>query len=47
MPPAINSFKPYLPAKDFELSQRFYTALGFTMTPGWGGAADNERKNGR
>jgi hypothetical protein len=29
-----------VPAKDFELSKRFYTALGFTMSPGWGGTAD-------
>ncbi len=40
--PAINSLTPYVPAKDFELSKRFYTALGFTMTPGWGGTADFE-----
>ena len=40
--PAIKSLTPYVPAKDFELSKRFYTALGFTMTPGWGGTADFE-----
>ena len=27
-------------ARDFELSKRFYTALGFQMSPGWGGTAD-------
>lgn len=40
--PAIKSLTPYVPAKDFELSKRFYTALGFTMTQGWGGTADFE-----
>lgn len=40
MSPSINSFKPYVPAKDFDLSKRFYTALGFTMSEGWGGTAD-------
>ena len=40
MPLSINSLKPYVPAKDFELSKRFYTALGFTMSDGWGGTAD-------
>lgn len=42
MAPAIKSLTPYVPAKDFELSKRFYTALGFNMTPGWGGTADLE-----
>ena len=37
---SIKSLKPYVPAKDFELSKRFYTALGFTMSQGWGGTAD-------
>ena len=39
---AIRGLKVYMPAKDFELSKRFYTALGFTMTEGWGGTADFE-----
>ncbi len=39
---SIKDFKVYMPAKDFELSKRFYTALGFTMSPGWGGTADFE-----
>jgi len=30
----INSFKVYVPAKDFELSKRFYQALGFRMSEG-------------
>ena len=42
MTPSINDFKVYMPAKDFELSKRFYTALGFRMSPGWGGTADFE-----
>ncbi|UYN90686.1 MAG: hypothetical protein KIT08_05480 [Anaerolineales bacterium] len=40
--PAIKSLKSYVPARDFELSQRFYTALGFNKTPGWGGTVDFE-----
>lgn len=36
----INSLKPYVPARDFELSKRFYTALGFTPSEGWGGTVD-------
>src|SRR3954465_5150182 len=39
---SINHFKVYMPAKDFELSKRFYSALGFTMSEGWGGTADFE-----
>jgi hypothetical protein len=27
--PGIRSFRPFLPAKDFELSQRFYKTIGF------------------
>ena len=40
MPLSITSLKPYVPSKDFELSKRFYTALGFTLSEGWGGTAD-------
>lgn len=36
----IKSLKPYVPAKDFELSKQFYTALGFSMSQGWGDTAD-------
>jgi hypothetical protein len=39
---SIKHFKVYMPAKNFELSKRFYTALGFKMSPGWGGTADFE-----
>lgn len=39
---SLNGLKVYVPAKDFELSKRFYTALGFTLTPGFGGTADFE-----
>jgi hypothetical protein len=42
MKPTIRDLKPYVPAKDFELSKRFYNALGFTMSEGWGGTADFE-----
>lgn len=41
-PLSIKDFKVYVPAKDFELSKRFYTALGFAMSEGWGGTADFE-----
>ena len=36
----IKSMNVYVPAKDFELSKRFYTALGFTLTDAWGGNVD-------
>ena len=36
----IKSMNVYVPAKDFELSKRFYTALGFELTEGWGGSFD-------
>ncbi|TAM57649.1 MAG: glyoxalase [Rhodanobacter sp.] len=39
---SINNLKPYVPAKNFELSKRFYQALGFAMSDGWGGTADFE-----
>lgn len=42
MAPRIKDFKVYMPAMDFELSKRFYAALGFTMSEGWGGTADFE-----
>ena len=40
MPLSINSLMPYVPAKDFELSQRFYISLGFTMSECWVDTAD-------
>lgn len=40
MPLSITNLKPYVPARDFELSKRFYVALGFTMSEGWDGTAD-------
>jgi predicted lactoylglutathione lyase len=43
----IKDFKVYMPAKDFEQSKRFYTALGFNMSPGWGGTADFELNGNR
>ncbi len=42
MSPSIKDFKVYMPAKNFEESKRFYMALGFTMSAGWGGSADFE-----
>ncbi|MCC6153403.1 MAG: hypothetical protein IT367_06570 [Candidatus Hydrogenedentes bacterium] len=42
MAPSIKDFKVYMPAKDFELSKRFYTPLGFWMSPGFGDTADFE-----
>lgn len=36
----INESVVYVPAKDFELSKRFYTALGFELTEGFGGTMD-------
>ncbi len=42
MSPSIKDFKVYMPAKDFEHSKRFYAALGFAMSEGWGGTADFE-----
>lgn len=42
MTPRIKGLKVYVPARDFEESKRFYTALGFSMSEGWGGTADFE-----
>jgi hypothetical protein len=42
MPPTIENLRVYVPAKNFELSKRFYSALGFRMTDGWGGTVDCE-----
>jgi Glyoxalase/Bleomycin resistance protein/Dioxygenase superfamily len=39
---SIKDFKVYMPAKDFAASKRFYMALGFAMSEGWGGTADFE-----
>lgn len=38
--PTIKELVVYTPAKDFELSKRFYAALGFELTEGWGGTMD-------
>jgi hypothetical protein len=38
--PTVKELVVYVPAKDFELSQRFYAALGFELTEGWGGTID-------
>ena len=47
MAPGINDLKVYMPAKDFEQSKRFYTALGFKMSEGWGGTVDFELDGNR
>jgi hypothetical protein len=39
---SVHDLKVYMPAKDFALSKRFYAALGFLMSDGWGGTADFE-----
>jgi len=44
---SIKDFKVYMPAKNFEVSKRFYEQLGFTMSPGWGGTADFELNGNR
>jgi hypothetical protein len=42
MAPGIQSLRVYVPAKNFEISKAFYTALGFRMTEAWGKAVDCE-----
>ena len=44
--PTIEDLVIYVPARDFQLSQRFYKALGFTLTPAWGGTFDCRLGNG-
>lgn len=39
---SITEMLVYIPAEDFEVSKRFYAAMGFEMTPGWGGTMDCE-----
>ena len=39
---SIKDLKAYVPAMNFEESKRFYQALGFVMSEGWGGTADFE-----
>jgi predicted enzyme related to lactoylglutathione lyase len=43
----IRDLKAYVPAKDFEVSKKFYAALGFAMSEGWGGTADFELNGNR
>ena len=38
--PAVGSFRPFLPSKDFELSKRFYEHLGFSVNREWQGGAE-------
>src|SRR5262245_39967077 len=44
---SIRDMKAYVPAKDFEVSKRFYSALGFRVSEGWGGTADFELNGNR
>jgi uncharacterized glyoxalase superfamily protein PhnB len=39
-PPAIKTFRPFLPSRDFELSKRFYQHLGFSVLSEWPGGAE-------
>jgi hypothetical protein len=34
-PPIVGSFRPFLPAKDFGASKRFYQHLGFRLEQEW------------
>lgn len=36
----IKELKTYVPAKDFEVSKRFYAGLGFELIEAWGGSFD-------
>lgn len=36
----IKELVVYTPAKDFEMSKRFYSALGFDLSEGFGGTMD-------
>ena len=38
----IHHLKVNMSAKDFDQSKRFYTALGFKISEGWGGSVDFE-----
>jgi catechol 2,3-dioxygenase-like lactoylglutathione lyase family enzyme len=44
---SVREIKPYVPAKDFELSQRFYTALGFKLTEAFGDTVDCDLNGNR
>ena len=40
MKPTIKELVVYTPARDFEVSKRFYSALGFVLTEGFGDTMD-------
>jgi len=42
MQPTIKELVVYTPARDFAVSKRFYAALGFKLTEGWGDTMDCE-----
>jgi hypothetical protein len=37
--PAVRSIRPFVPAKDFAQSKKFYQTLGFSMVSEWKGGA--------
>ena len=37
--PAVQSIRPFVPAKDFALSKKFYKTLGFPLVSEWRGGA--------
>jgi catechol 2,3-dioxygenase-like lactoylglutathione lyase family enzyme len=40
MGPTIKALNVYVPAKDFDVSKRFYGELGFELVEAWGGTFD-------
>jgi len=40
MQPTIKKLVVYVPSHDYAISRAFYTALGFTLTEGWGDTMD-------
>lgn len=40
MIPTVKELVIYTPAKDFDVSKRFYSALGFDLTEGWSDTMD-------
>lgn len=40
MTPTIKELVTYVPAEDFAISKRFYSALGFELAEAWGGTMD-------
>ena len=38
--PTISELVVYVPSRNYDVSKRFYAALGFAQTEGWGGTTD-------